>query len=131
MSQENVEVVRAATKASATGDMDALRGLYDPHVIMRMAEGWPEPGPFVGRDAVLRQLRRMRETLESGFVEPISDYTDVADRVVVRLVWRGAGRGPHVNMEGTTIDTVRNGKVREVEWFWDHTEALETVGLSE
>jgi ketosteroid isomerase-like protein len=34
-------------------------------------------------------------------------------------------------MEGTAICTVRNGKLREVEFFWDHDEALEAVGLSE
>jgi ketosteroid isomerase-like protein len=131
MSPENVELVRAAHRAWNAGDMDAAGELYDPDVIMRMAEGWPEPGPFVGRDAVIGQLRRMRETLEGGVVEPISDYIDIADRVVVRLVWRGAGRGPQVNMEGTTVNTVRNGKVREVEWFWDHAEALEAVGLAD
>jgi ketosteroid isomerase-like protein len=33
-------------------------------------------------------------------------------------------------MEGTTIYSVRNGKVREVEYFWDHDEALKAAGLS-
>ena len=132
MSQENVEVVRAANNAWNAGDLDATRELYDPDVIMRMAEGWPEPGPFrVGRDAVIGQLGRMRDTLEGGVVKPISDYIDIADHVIVRLVWRGAGRGPQVNMEGTTINTVRRGRLREVEWFWDHAEALEAVGLPE
>ncbi len=48
----------------------------------------------------------MRETLEGGIVEPVSDFIDIEDRVVVRLVWRGEGRGPQMNMEGTTINTV-------------------------
>ena len=34
-------------------------------------------------------------------------------------------------MDVTTIYTVRDGKVREVEFFWDHDEALEAAGLSE
>jgi ketosteroid isomerase-like protein len=34
-------------------------------------------------------------------------------------------------MELTTIITVRNGKVREAEYFWDHDEALEAAGLRE
>ena len=42
--------------------MDALRELYDPDVIVRMPEDWPEPGPFVGREAVMRQLEQLRET---------------------------------------------------------------------
>jgi ketosteroid isomerase-like protein len=34
-------------------------------------------------------------------------------------------------MELTTIFAVRNGKVREVEFFWDHHEALKAAGLSD
>ena len=47
MSQENVEVVQAALEAWNAGDMEALRELYDPNVIMRMPDDWPEPGPFM------------------------------------------------------------------------------------
>ena len=39
MSQENVEIVKAAFEAWNAGDMDALRDLCDPHVIVRPAEG--------------------------------------------------------------------------------------------
>ena len=34
-------------------------------------------------------------------------------------------------MEWSTIFTVRRGKIRGQEFFWDHAEALEAVGLSE
>jgi ketosteroid isomerase-like protein len=54
MSRENVEVVRAAIEAWNSGDAEALRGLYDPDIIVRAPTGWPEPGPFVGRDAIVR-----------------------------------------------------------------------------
>ena len=49
MSQENVEVCASGFEAWNAGDMDALRDLLDPDVIMRMPEGWPEPGPYVAR----------------------------------------------------------------------------------
>jgi ketosteroid isomerase-like protein len=50
MSQENVEVVRAVFGAWNAGDMDALRELYHPDAVLRMPEGWPEPGRmWVGR----------------------------------------------------------------------------------
>jgi ketosteroid isomerase-like protein len=58
MSQENVEVMRAAYEAWNAGDMDALRDMHDPTVIARFPEGWPESGPFVGREAVMRQIER-------------------------------------------------------------------------
>jgi ketosteroid isomerase-like protein len=54
MSQENVEVGRRAFAAWNAGDMDAFRELYDPEIIVRPPERWPEPGPFVGREAVMQ-----------------------------------------------------------------------------
>jgi ketosteroid isomerase-like protein len=62
MSQENVEVVRRGFEAWSRGDMDALRELYDPGMIWRSPEGWPEPGPYAGREAVMRQVEQLRAT---------------------------------------------------------------------
>ena len=131
MSQENVEIVRAAFEAWNAGDMDAFRELYDPDVICGLPEGWPEPGPYVGREAVMRQFEQLRETWDADALEPISDFIDAADRVAreVHLAWRG--HGPEANMEATGVFTVRKGKIVYLEYFWDHAEALEAVGLSE
>ena len=131
MSQENVELVRAAFEAWNAGDMDAFSEMYDPDAIVRMLEGWPEPGPFVGREAVMRWWEQVRETWDADTVEPISDFVDAGDRVAVRQVWRGAGHGPDMNMEMTNVFMVRKGRIVYQEFFWDHAEALETLGLSE
>ena len=131
MSQENVEVVRAGFEAWNAPDMEALRELYDPDVLWRPPEGWPEPGPYVGREAVMRQLEQMRETWDADTLEPISDFIHAADRVVVRQIWRGAGRGPESNLEITNVFMLRKGKIVYQEFFWDHAEALEAAGLSE
>ena len=64
-------------------------------------------------------------------MELISDFIDAGDRVAVRMIWRGAGHGPELNMELTNVFTVRKGKIVYQEFFWDHAEALETLGLSE
>ena len=61
MSQENVEIVRAAYAAWNAGDMDAFSAFYDPDVILRPPRMWPEPGPFVGRDAVMRLFEQARD----------------------------------------------------------------------
>ena len=131
MSQENVEVVKAFFDAWNAGDMDALRETYDPDIIVRMPEGWPEPGPYVGRDAVMRQWEQQRETWEADALELISDFIDAGDRVAVRVIWRGTGRGPESNIELTTVQTVRKGRTLAIDHFWDHAEALEALGLSE
>ena len=131
MSQENVEIVRRTFAAWNAGDMDAVRGNFDPGAIMRMTQDWPEPGPFVGRHAVIRQLEQQRETWDADSFELISDFIDVGDRVAVRFIWRGAGYGPESNIEATGVYTVRKRRIFYVEHFWDHAEALEAAGLRE
>jgi ketosteroid isomerase-like protein len=131
MSQENVEVVRHGFEVWNAGDMDAFRELCDPEIIMRTPEGWPEPGPYAGREAVMRQAEQLRETWDSDSFELISDYIGVGDRVAVRFIWQGAGHGPKSNIELTGVYTVRKGRMRSMEFFWDHAEALEAAGLSE
>jgi ketosteroid isomerase-like protein len=131
MSEENVEVVRRAFEAWNAGDMERLRDLYDPDVIVRGPPGWPEPGPFVGRDAVMRQFQQVRDTFDEDSLEFVSDFAAIGDRVIVRAAWRMIGRGPEGNMEWTVVYTVRRGLVLGLEFFWDHAEALEAAGLSE
>ena len=131
MSQENVEIMRRGFEAWNAGDMDAFRELYDPDVIARPVKDWPEPGPFVGREAVMRWFGQLRETWDTDSFELISDFIDVGDRVAVRQIWRGVGHGPESNLELTNVITVRKGRIVYQEFFWDHAEALQTLGLPE
>jgi ketosteroid isomerase-like protein len=131
MSRENVEVARGVFYAWKAGDMEAVRDLYDPDVIVRAPEGWPEPGPFVSREAVMREWEHIREAWSADVVEPIGNFIDAGDRVVVRQVWRGAGHGPDLDMEMTNVFMVRKGRIVYQEFFWDHAEALEALGLPE
>ena len=129
MSRENVAVMQAAFAAWNAGDMDAMGELYDPDIVVRAPEGWPEPGPFVGREAAMREFEQLRETWDADVLEPIGDFVDVGDRVFVRYTWHGVGHGPESKVEATCVFTVRKGKVLNIEYFWDHMEALEAVGL--
>jgi ketosteroid isomerase-like protein len=131
MSRENVDVIRAAYDAWNAGDTDALRDFHHPDVIARYGASWPEPGPFVGRDAVVRQIEELRQTWEASEAEVISDFIDAGDRVVAEFVWHGTGHGPAFEFEGAAVYTMRNGKIFEVEYLGTLAEALEAVGLSE
>src|SRR6478752_9571627 len=131
MSQENVEVLRAFYKAWDAGDMDTLRELHDPSVIMHAPKGWPEPGPEVGRDAVMRQFERLRSAWDADWTETIGDFVDAGDRALVRFIWHAAGQVPGTDVEFTQVATVRNGRIVLNEYFWDHAEALKAVGLEE
>src|SRR5687768_5076711 len=125
MSQENVEIVRRGFEAYNTGDLVTLREVYDPGVVWHHLEGWPEPGPSVGRDAVLREVEQLREAWQEGdALEPVGDFAETGNQVLVRMVWLGSGRGPDTAMEFTYLFTLRKGKVITIEMFWDHVEAL-------
>ena len=128
MSQRNVEIMQAAYAAWDAGDMDALRELHDPYVIARYPEGWPEPGPFVGLEAVMRQLQQLRETWEADATE--ANFIDAGDRVVVTGIWRATGHGPAFALEGSAVYTLRRGRISIIEYFRDHAQAHEAAGLS-
>jgi ketosteroid isomerase-like protein len=131
MSQENVEIVRAMLETWNERRMDDFRDLHDPDVVIaRFIEGWPEPEPVVGRDAVMTFFQEMRPW-EDDTAEPISDPIDSDGRVVVRFLWRTSTQGQEVGMEVTGMYTVRNGRIVRIEFFRDHTDALEAAGLSE
>jgi ketosteroid isomerase-like protein len=125
-----VAVVRASFDTWNAGDMDRLRDTYDPNVVAQSLPDRPEPGPYVGREAIMRQWEQMRATFDADALELIS-VIDSGDRVAVRLIWRGAGQGPELNMEMTNVLTVRNGRIVGLEYFWDHTKALATTGLED
>ena len=131
MSQENVRIVQAGIEAYNAQNWDALCEMHDPSVIARAIEGWPEPGPFVGRDAVMRQFARVRAAWDTDAIEPIDDFLDAGDRVIVRVFFHGSGFGPEANLEFTIVYTVRERKIFFIEYFWDHAEALEAAGLRE
>jgi ketosteroid isomerase-like protein len=130
MSRENVEVVRAAFDAWNKGDMEALAEQYHPHTVAWSPEGWPEPGPFCGRDAVMRQFEEFKATFDFEALEP-TRFRDAGDRVVVRWIWRGSGRGPELQQEMAGVYTLREGKILATEFLWDYAQALEAVGLRE
>jgi ketosteroid isomerase-like protein len=88
-------------------------------------------GAIRGREAVMRQWEEQREIWDADAVEPISDFIESADRVVVRFIWHGVGDGPESNMKMTGVFTVRKARLFHAEFFWDHADALEAVGLSE
>jgi ketosteroid isomerase-like protein len=130
MSHQNVEVARKAIVAWNAGHMDRLRELYDADAVMRYAASdWPEPGPFLGRDAIMRRFSWLRDTWDADSLDLVREPLPAGDRVVVRAIWRAAGRGPDTDMEIAWVYTLRRGLVVRAESFQDHGEALEAAGL--
>jgi ketosteroid isomerase-like protein len=132
MSQENVDIVRRSTELWNAGDVEGLRELFHPDVVLHIAEGLPEKGPFSGVDEVIKQYRRMGEDFTQHHLES-TDSEARGDWVIVRYCW--TVRGDYSGIEGelryTGVFRLRTGKIIEVRYCWDHAEALAATGLSE
>ena len=134
MSQENVEIVRRAWEAYYSGDFDALLDLVAEDVEVHPdASVFPEATPFIGREEYRRFLTDIDSGWEGGVGGVINEAFAVGDRVVARGDWggRGLASGIEIRSSLTGINTVRDGQIVKIEFFFDHAEALEAVGLSE
>jgi ketosteroid isomerase-like protein len=59
MSQENVELVMESFRRFEANDVQGYAALWHPEGRGTAPADWPEPGPFVGRDAVVAQFERL------------------------------------------------------------------------
>jgi ketosteroid isomerase-like protein len=100
-SKTTIGVVRALTEAWNAGDMELIREALHPEVFMRSPEGWPESGPFLGRDAVIRALEQLREPSTP------TGTSSSASRLQSAIEWP-------LGRSGTARDTVRNSDRSQV-----------------
>ena len=126
-----VGVVHAGLEAFVAGDLERVAGLYTPDAeITAVPDGWPEPAPVVGRDAVMRQFARLQEDWQQQSLEIERELVDRA-WVLVELRWRTQGAGSGMSLD-TTVSAayrVEDGLIAEARFFWTWEEALEDLGL--
>jgi ketosteroid isomerase-like protein len=132
MSQENVEILLETLRRIEANDAEGIAALMHPEIRGSAGSGWPEPGPFVGRDAVRTQLKRVIEWGENRFTD-IDVVADEGDWVVAALRWhvRGAGSGIETHSDGATAIRVKEGLITEWHNRWSRDEALKAAGLKE
>jgi ketosteroid isomerase-like protein len=133
VSQENVEIVRRTIEAYIVGDRKAFYDFMAEDVEIRPdVSRWPEAKPFRGRDEFRRFNADIDQGWEGGGRAEIREVFPVADRVVVRADWGGTGRASGIDLRSslTSIYTVRDGQIIKIEYFFDHTKALDAVGRS-
>ena len=128
MSQENVELVRAAYERLARGDFALAAELPEDFELV-LAPEMPDAGSYRGESA-RRWLQSWVESFDRLSIEPVA-FTDAGDRVVVEFVQRGWSGGAEAPVELRTWDvlTVRDGALRRSELFVKRAQALEAAGL--
>jgi hypothetical protein len=107
MSGENVEFVLEGFRLAEANDLEAIAARTHPEVRGSAVRGWPEPGPFVGRDAALAETKRLIEWGENRFTD-FDVVADEGDWVVVVPMARTRRRKRH-------RDPLRRGERRSGE----------------
>jgi ketosteroid isomerase-like protein len=127
----NVERSREGFRLFEVADLDGLVALYGKHAELFHPDGWPEPGPTVGRGAIKRQFQTLREgwTEHRVIVEQIEGR---GDWVVARVRWqaRGGGSGADVEVQYSAASRFADGLIVEVRYCWSHEDALAAAGWS-
>ena len=134
MSQENVEIVRAAFEAWNAGELQNVLSRFHPELVYHPRADEPDPSPHVGRDAYERLVR--------GFVDSFSEVTfevleliDAGDHVIVstvlHVVLRGQGSASGISDSYVFVFKSRDGLLVEGWEYRTKHEALEALGLSE
>ena len=131
MSQENVEIVKAAFDAVNRGDWDAVFQDAAPGFEVDFSRSvGPWRGVF-GPDQIRRVVVEYRETWESAWLEP-HEFIEAGDLVVVPGTQHLKGRGGiEVVASATLVWTIRNGAIERVTMYQERRDALEELGLSE
>ena len=65
MSQENIDLVLESIRRFRPSGLDEWAELWHQDTRMTLPEGSPEPGPFIGLEAVKRQFERLFEASRS------------------------------------------------------------------
>jgi ketosteroid isomerase-like protein len=131
MSQENVEIVRAAVDAYNRGDFDAAMKDAAPDFEFDFSRA---VGPLHGvfrLDQMRRVWDEVREPWESVRIE-LDELIDAGEQVVATRTGFMRGRdGIEVQARITEVWTIRDRAIVRVCLYQEKREALEAAGLSE
>ena len=135
MSQENVEIVRAAWEAWDRGDMDALFGFYDPAIVWDQTsyDTGELSGCYHGHDGVRQFFREWLAPFEDYYAHA-DDFIEAGDAVVVRCRQGGRGKSSGVMVQMPPylqVYRLQDRLIVRIEVYRSQPEALAAVGLQE
>ena len=134
MSQENVEVVRAAVDAFGREGIDGVSDHWTEDIDHRAAEGAVDDrGPIEGKDAMRAYMQDWIDTFDDFKTEAV-ELIDAGDDKVVAVL-RASGRAKLSGIEAeityAVVYTIRDGKIARGREYMTREQALEAAGLRE
>jgi ketosteroid isomerase-like protein len=132
VSQENVDIVRRIYDGWSRGEFDAGVELYDRYVLLVLRADFPDPGPYLGAQAIRGYMRNHFLADFDGATITGEEFIDAGDSVVVRIrqAAHGAVSGLPVEMSYYNVWTLRGGSVIRIESIMEREDALAAAGVS-
>jgi ketosteroid isomerase-like protein len=135
VSQENVEVVRAAWEAWDRRDMTALFALYDPDIVWDQTHQQTSglTGEYHGHEGVKTFFRAWMGPFES-FHAHAEEFIEVGEAVVVRARQGGRGKRSGVEVEMPSywqVYRVQDGLVARIVVYDNEADALNAARVKE
>ena|SRR5215207_6712992 len=136
MSEENVEIARAAIEAAIRRprpDWETMNALFHPdHEFRGREAGLEGGGGHRGARGYREWLTSVSETLE--WEQTFAEATKIEHERVLAVIptrFRGRQSGAETEQRIAAVVTVREGKVVRTELFQSPEQALEAAGLRE
>jgi ketosteroid isomerase-like protein len=128
MSEQNVEIVRAALEAFRRGEVDIALEHAHPDMVSKRID--PDGAVFHGRDGLLALMADWVESFEDWSYRA-EEFIDAGEHVVVRVhqSGRGAGSGAMVDGDIWLTYAFEHGKVKRFTLFADRERAFEEAGI--
>jgi ketosteroid isomerase-like protein len=134
MSQENVELIRAAIEAFNRNDPHAAFEMMHPEVVWHTLDVLPDMGTYRGHEGVWSFWQMWNDTFR-GFQLHLEACVPLGeDQVIATLRVSGEGAGSGAGVESPAffqVLEIRDGQIVRARMFPTEEEALEAAGLSE
>ena len=132
MSAENVELVLESIRRFRPETLDEWAELWHPEARLYVPEGWPEPGPFIGLDAVTREFRNAFGVWAELRFEDVEVVDESEEWVVMtfRIPTRGATSGLGADFDFAAAYRIEAGLLADIVVHWRIEDALDAAGLS-
>jgi ketosteroid isomerase-like protein len=134
MSQHDLDVVRRACEAWASGDLDAWLEMLHPDIVWDSTRfgGWEEGRRYRGLEQVRSFLTDEWRAAWKSYEARVEEVADVGDQVLV-LWWQrmvDANDEAPIAVKSAQLCSVRDGKIIHIDNFVDRAEAMEASGAN-
>lgn len=130
----NIDIVRGAYAAFASGDIPGLLGAMAPDIVWNEAENFPysDNNPYVGPEAILGGVFARIGADWDGFTATPHEIIDGGDTIIALGRYGGVYKatGKRLDAQMVHVWRVKNGKLTSFQQYTDTLQSARVTGAS-